>query len=532
MIGRSAEEMIGTHWSAYVAPEDREGLERLHESVRASGATAQTEIKLLHVDGSQVEVSLRVVPADVHGDVRGFYALFTDISAQAAVEKAFLRSQQQLRSLFEWHPDGILVFKTDGRFSRVNRATETMTGFLSEELIGRDPEMLVTPDRLEEFRAMIARGAPTTYESTFTRKDGVVLTITGTAIPVLVDGRGEGMYCIARDVTETWRARAESETLAKRIQQLYRLAATAPGATSEQQISTALRHGIEQLGYDWAHIGQMVGDTLVVTYAEGAGDRFGLGFVHDLATTPVRDAIGREEPYILGDGSLAALGISVGGTPYGVVALGTSQPHAPLTATDSDYLQALGALAAAAIERSHHRRQLDALAFYDTLTGLPNRVLLRTRMEEAMNAARVDGKPFAVHFIDFDNFKPINDRFGHGTGDDLLVAMGKRLGNGLRASDTLARYGGDEFVLLQGDVDDEEKALTFARRISENLRQPFVLRDHEFNLTISTGIAMFPTDGETIEELFHNADVALYRAKDAGRNCIVRYEPSMEGRDR
>jgi diguanylate cyclase (GGDEF)-like protein/PAS domain S-box-containing protein len=530
MLGRSGRELIGTHWSAYVVPEDHEAVERFHRQVLETDAPAHFETQFLHADGSRIDVSVRLLPAHARGALLGFYALAIDVSAQKAMERAFLRSQQQLRSLFEWHPDAIVVFKTDGRFSRVNHATETITGYLSEELIGRDPSVLVTPDHIDEFRTMIARGEPATYESRFARKDGTVLLISGTAIPVLVDGKFEGMYCVARDVTEARRARAEFDTLATRIQQLYRLAATAPGATSEEQIATALRHGIEQLGYEWAYVVETVDDTLAVTYAEGSCEGHAVGHTFPLETAVLRHAIGRDEPFIVDDGSLAAVGISVGGVAYGAVVLGSARPHAPLATTDRDYLQALGALAAAAIERSRHRRELDALAFYDTLTGLPNRALLRSRIEEAIHGTRLDQQPFAIHFVDFDNFKPINDQYGHGMGDELLVAMARRLGEGLPAGDTLARYGGDEFVLVQRGVDGEESAFAFAQRVTGNLRRPFVAHGHEFTLTVSMGIALFPTDGETIEDLYHNADAALYRAKDAGRDRIVRYLPEMKGR--
>ena len=539
LIGGLHRDLAGMHWSAYVVPEERESIERFSQRVFATEGQVEFETQLLDCDGSVIDVAVRLRPARCRENVFGIFAFATEIDPQKTVKKAFLRGRQELRSLFERHPDGLATFTLDGRISRVNRAMEAMTGFCIEELLDRDLETLVMPEHCESFRAMIVRAVPATFDTSMRRKDGKALTISGSAAPVFFDGELAGISFTARDVTSERRVMAELETFATRIQHLCRVATANAGATSEHQIATAIRYGIEEFDFEWAYIAEIDGDGAAVIFTEGLP-----------SGAPVLDpafmqaVIERDRPLVIADTgnccppedgffgvrSFAAIAMSVDEQRHAVMVLGSARPHTLLSRTDRELFKALAAVVRAAIERSHHRRRLDELAFYDGLTGLPNRTLLRSRVEEAVHAARHTQQSFAMHFIDFDNFKPVNDRHGHGMGDELLIAMGQRLAEGMRSGDTLARFGGDEFVVLQRDVDGEDKALAFAHRIAENLRQPFVARDQEFTLTVSVGIAMFPNDGETMETLLHHADAALYQAKGAGRNRIVRYLPSMRAR--
>jgi len=159
------------------------------------------------------------------------------------------------------------------------------------------------------------------------------------------------------------------------------------------------------------------------------------------------------------------------------------------------------------------------LAFYDPLTGLPNRRLLQDRLHQAMSQAKRERGRLALLFLDLDKFKPVNDAFGHQTGDELLQAVAQRLQACVRESDTVARLGGDEFVAVLEDVKGPESAAKVAREFVRLLNQPFVVAaGQEARIGASVGIAMFPTDGDSTEILLQHADAALYRAKAAGRN--------------
>jgi len=159
-------------------------------------------------------------------------------------------------------------------------------------------------------------------------------------------------------------------------------------------------------------------------------------------------------------------------------------------------------------------------------------VLLLDRIGQLIAAARRHERSFAIHFVDLDHFKPVNDTYGHAVGDDVLAAIGTRLGQGLRDSDTLARFGGDEFVILQPEVSSAAGALELAKRVAARFAPPFEVAGHAFEMTLSIGISMFPSDGGDAHTLLENADAALYRVKQDGRNGIRLYDAALAVKDR
>ena len=170
--------------------------------------------------------------------------------------------------------------------------------------------------------------------------------------------------------------------------------------------------------------------------------------------------------------------------------------------------------------------ELTQLALHDTLTGLPNRILLADRISQAMAKVAEQGGCFSLMFIDLDGFKPVNDAFGHHLGDRLLREVALRLRDQLRSQDTLARIGGDEFVLLVrlGEPDDAPQVA--ARQVSL-LSKSFRVDEHDLQISASVGIALYPGNGQTAEELLMNADAAMYHAKGAGKNGYSFFDVSM-----
>ncbi|MGF6513778.1 diguanylate cyclase (GGDEF)-like protein [Pseudomonas sp. BT76 TE3572] len=176
-------------------------------------------------------------------------------------------------------------------------------------------------------------------------------------------------------------------------------------------------------------------------------------------------------------------------------------------------------------------RELTQLALHDTLTGLPNRVLLADRIDQAMSMVREQSGCFALMFIDLDGFKPVNDAFGHHMGDLLLREVGLRLREDLRSQDTLARIGGDEFVLLV-QLGEQNDALNLAARQVGLIGRSFRVGEHDLQISASVGIAIYPGNGETAEELLMNADAAMYHAKGAGKNGYSFFDASMNSNAR
>ncbi|KPZ05191.1 GGDEF domain/EAL domain-containing protein [Pseudomonas amygdali pv. ulmi] len=176
-------------------------------------------------------------------------------------------------------------------------------------------------------------------------------------------------------------------------------------------------------------------------------------------------------------------------------------------------------------------QELTHLALHDNLTGLPNRVLLTDRIEQAMKKVSESGGCFALMFMDLDGFKPVNDAFGHHTGDLLLRQVALRLRNNLHRHDTLARIGGDEFVLLV-ELHDPQDALAVATRQVNEIGNPFTIGEHQLQISLSIGICMYPGNGNTQHELLINADAAMYHTKAAGKNGYSFFDASMNSNAR
>ncbi len=194
-------------------------------------------------------------------------------------------------------------------------------------------------------------------------------------------------------------------------------------------------------------------------------------------------------------------------------------------------------------QRTDAEEQIRRLAYYDTLTGLPNRLLYLQQLTAALNYAERNRQKVAVMFIDLDNFKRINDTMGHGVGDELLKVVSARLVKSIRALDivsrpssesmdspSIARLGGDEFTVMVSDVRDTDDATAVARRLLAAMSEPVVINHNELFVSGSVGVAIYPDDGIEIEELLKHADIAMYRAKEDGKGRFHFYDPSMTAR--
>jgi diguanylate cyclase (GGDEF)-like protein len=187
-------------------------------------------------------------------------------------------------------------------------------------------------------------------------------------------------------------------------------------------------------------------------------------------------------------------------------------------------------LAVTSRDVTEHRRRSDHihyLAHHDHLTGLANRTLLHERLRQAILRAQGHGSKVAVFLVDIDYFKQINDSLGHADGDILLATVGQHLLSSVRESDTVARMGGDEFVIVMPEFRSIEDVELCAQQIMRNASQPIEISGREISLTLSLGISIFPDGGSSVEELLRNADTAMYSVKDTGRNSLCIFDESL-----
>jgi len=199
------------------------------------------------------------------------------------------------------------------------------------------------------------------------------------------------------------------------------------------------------------------------------------------------------------------------------------QPDEP----DWDEIRELASRIGIAISAQEREDQLLVQAQYDNLTGLPNRILLQDRLHQAMEHSDRSGDPFWIAFLDLDRFKFINDTLGHKIGDIFLIEISRRLEQAIRDTDTIARFGGDEFILiLQGQM-DENLRISVLHRLIQAVSTAVIIEGNEVLTTCSVGVSVYPTDGSTPDILLRNADIAMYRAKELGRNNLQFFTQSM-----
>lgn len=210
----------------------------------------------------------------------------------------------------------------------------------------------------------------------------------------------------------------------------------------------------------------------------------------------------------------------------GTFAMYFETPQSP-DSSDWELLERATHLAEIALERKRTEARIEYLARYDGLSGLPNRVMFQDRLHQAILEASRGKEQLAVMFLDLDRFKTINDGLGHHAGDILLKAVAQRLKGCLRAGDTVARLGGDEFTFLLTNVQQLDDVVRVAQKILESFSQPFIALDQELFVTASLGVALYPADASDAETLVRDADVAMYRAKEQGRDNYQFYTQEM-----
>ena len=418
-------------------------------------------------------------------------------------------SEQRYRSLFESSKDFIAIFDLQLRHTDANPAYLQMLGYTLEELrqlgyadVAQDAN---NPQQWQRLKSeLLGRGFSDEFEKIFMRKDGSQCPVSIKAI-LLRDASGApcGFWGIGRDIS----ARKKAEAALKLAGKVY--AASHEGiivTDPERLILTANPAYSEITGYPPSEtVGHKPRFLLSGQYDEA--------FYEELLLTVTHDGFWQGE----------ILGRRKNGELYPVWVTVTAAFEAGQLV---NYIITFSDIT----ERKQTEDHIRHLAEHDFLTDLPNRVLLLDRLSQTLAQSRRSGNRFALLFIDLDRFKHINDTLGHHIGDLLLQEVAQRLKQTLRDSDTVSRQGGDEFVILLPDASNGDELNHLATRLIQALTQPCRLETHEFNVTASIGIAVYPDDGDDIDTLVRNADTAMYHAKQHGRNRFQFFNESMNAR--
>ena len=464
-------------------------------------------------------------------------------------EARLAESQQRTQKLIETLPNPVFFKGTDGRYLGVNQAWEQFFAMPREQIVGRTVHELYPHDpgvaqrlaamddvlwqspgtQVYETPITLASGAhrdTVYYKATFTGPDGKVAGLIGNIIDVTEQKRAERRLRMEHAVT---RVLAEAESTQAGLKGVMRAICEAEGWDCARVYLIDEHAGVlrfsEAWGIDHEGVTNFIERTRDMVFSPGqglAGRAWQSGepvWSGDISADP--RAIRRFASDYGMRGSFVLPLVSAGKT-LGVVAFASRVVREP----DARLLEAAGVVGSQVGQFLIRKQAEEALRFvatHDSLTRLPNRVMFAQRLEHAISTARRHGRRLAVLFIDLDRFKAINDSLGHDAGDAILRDVARRLLDNLRASDTVARLGGDEFVVLLEEVADPAFARGVAQKLISVLAQPFTLGGREYRVTASIGASVYPEDGGDTEELIKNADTAMYRAKEQGRNAFRSY---------
>jgi diguanylate cyclase (GGDEF)-like protein/PAS domain S-box-containing protein len=509
LLGWTREEAIGVSerslniWSN---PEDRErvrvDLENNHECLDYETRLVAKNGEILHV-----EISLRFVELDGELCV---LCIGRDITQRHLAERALKESEDKFARIFAGSPDGIVIIRLDdGRILDINDAFLTASGYRYEELVGhRVGELPIFSDKsqLKEATAkVLSHGSYQNLEFTFVTRSGEVIPALVSATVVEFDG-AKGLVCIAKDN----RVQRETEAKLRSSEEKFRGAfESAPIGMLlvdlQGRIVQANHFALDTLAYPedalvGAHISRLVPEE----------DRAGLRDALDRLVDR-NGNVSRSERRLL-----SQTGIEIW-TNFHVV-LQRSESGEPLY-----YIVQLADIS----DLKHSQARMERMAFYDTLTDLANRRLFGNRLEHAIQHATRAGTRAALLYLDLDQFKRVNDTLGHEAGDELLCEVARRLRDCVRQEDTVARPGGDEFTILLYDIQAPGDAGIVAEKILEQLRRPVTISGHQLVVTTSIGITIIPDDSNEANILTKNADLAMYRAKERGRNNYQYFSEEM-----
>lgn len=471
-------------------------------------------------------------------------------------------TESSLRILLQTLPDLIWLKDTDGVYLACNQRFERFFGKLEDDIVGRTDYDFVGKELADSFRKhdqiAMAKGAPSVKEEWVTFADDGHRELLETTKTPMLDAEGNliGILGIGHDITERKQA-AQYEQF--RNSTLELLTGESPLhavlnfiVRGVEQLNSAMLCSILLLDSEGKHLGKGIAPSLPDFYnAALDGVEIGLGvgscgeaaftgkrvIVEDIATHPNWTLYSE----LAASATLGACWsqpiLSPSRQVLGTFAIYHRNKHAP-TESDIYVIEQSARLASIAIERKQMEDEVRKLAFYDVLTELPNRRLLNDRLKQALTASNRKGLYGALLFLDLDNFKPLNDQHGHEYGDLLLKEAARRLRSCVRKVDTVARFGGDEFVVVLSElVADKTASATQASMVAEKIRSalaaPYLLSIRnedsveasvEHHCTSSIGAVLFRDQESSVSDILKWADMAMYQAKAAGRNTVKFFE--------
>ncbi len=473
-------------------------------------------------------------------------------------------TRQQLQATLQAIPDLMIEYDLEGRILKLQTNQPEWLVMPAEDMIGRKVSDGLPPATSavihEALQEAYRNGRSVGKEYSLELPNGIMWFELSVARKEDVVADKPHLIALSRDIT----ARKTAVQALQRLSDVYAALNQchrdiADSVTDEQLFSRVCRTMVKQTGIQMAWIGLLAkDDPLIRPVARyGAGIEYLDGIIisaddQAIGQGPIGQAIQRNQPVYCQDflhdpstmpwheagarfgwQAVAALPLSRMGKVIGALGLYVGKVHF-FDEGVRNLLQEMAVVVGQAMDRlqhelahQHDQEHIRQLAFFDGLTGLPNRELLEDRFQHSLSMAQRNNKPLTVMFLDLDNFKNVNDSLGHHIGDMLLIELAIRLKASIRQEDTVARQSGDEFVLILPDM-GVDSAAHFAEKLSRKIAKPYQLAGHELVVMASIGIAIYPDNGKTTDTLGRHADAAMYRAKHEGRNTYRFFTKDMQ----
>ncbi len=489
MLGYPDSALIGKHIRSIVSPDENLTTGQLLHSL----GVLEQNMAWRTAAGTRIDVlaTSSFVRDDSRNPVGIVYAA-SDVTERRRAEQALRESEHRYRTLFEGNPLPMWVYDYETlSFIAVNEATVQHYGYSKDEFLRMTIEEMRPPEDLEDLRSALAarrdRNEPRVYRHR--RRNGQVFDAEVISFEFISGGRRSRLV-IAVDVTE----RRGAEQRLRESEERYRL-------LFERNLAGVYRSTLD---------GQILDGNDAIARMFGYRDREDFLAQTAYSLYDSQEDRDRVMAQVREHGSLSNVEVRMrrrDGAPVWVIENMTLLDGGVLEGTIVDIT-----------DRKTAQEQMEYQAYHDALTGLPNRLLFRDRIDIALAHSKRHHTAAAVMFLDLDHFKLVNDSLGHTVGDALLQDVATRLVLAIRADDTVARMGGDEFTVLLTDIKDPGSSAIVAQKLLDTISQPMVIEGHELYITTSIGIARSPEDGIDAETLLKRADGAMYRAKEAGRS--------------
>jgi diguanylate cyclase (GGDEF)-like protein/PAS domain S-box-containing protein len=479
--------------------------------------------------------------------------------------EAVVKSERFIKSVTDAIPGMVSYWDKDLICRFANARYAEWFGYHSDAIVGATLLNLLG-ERLyaqnAPFIQGVLAGTQQCFERTLTKTDGTIAYALVNYVPdISAGGKIEGFFALVTDVTPLKKAELNQTLLNRALKLLSKCNTLLIHTDNEQKLLEGICHlAVETGGYLMAWVGfaeygtvknvravaqsgfeEDYLDNIKITWDEtefgqgptGTAIRTRSTVVNQNCLSNPKMAPWRDAAIARGYQSSIGLPLAINNHVLGALTIYSSEPFT-FSEAEVELLNELAndlAYGIATLRTRHERdeaeRKLDFLTYHDSLTGLPNRLLLRDRVEQAIAFATQESANVALLFLDLDNFKQINDNFGHALGDQLLLGAVERLKKCLSETDTMSRLSGDEFIILLPKVLDLGTVEAIAQGILEDFADPFNLDGRVLSASFSIGISIYPNDGSEFGVLLQNADAALYQAKDAGRNTYRFFSHKM-----